>query len=163
MSMNIESVLLKAELHQLLDNVTHDVDMTNGENLAQFFTDDCVWKLNTFEEHGHEGVRRFLENRAKHYFAMHKGKLPTQRHINTNLRVSVDGEDAASVKFLSFCVYGAGTDQVPDVFARTTVVDCRAVCRRDRNGQWRVARMEGVMILERNDGPSERYLENMPS
>ena len=162
-TINTESLIIKAELQQLLDDLSYDGDFNEGRNVTNFFTEDCVWVMNKATERGRAGVKKFYDDRAAHLRTVHKHKPPTQRHINTNLRISINAEGLASVDFLCFCVYGAGTDQVPDIFARTTVLDCHADCRRETDGQWRIALLEGVMILERNDGPTPRFVKNMPS
>jgi hypothetical protein len=127
------------ELQQLVTEWCRELDDNHGLDATRFFTEDCIVEAGPVSYSGHEAMRAFYRGVADFARATAERGARTTRHTYTSLGVSFGGRERATVTFLSFTFSGYGGTPVIGATAPNTISDARFECRRDAQGEWRVA------------------------
>jgi SnoaL-like domain len=139
---------LCAELQQFLADFCHEMD-NGGAAITDFYLSDGVFTTGTLTFKGHEGIRAFYNERAARI--RQEGGTRTVRHTFVNLRISVHGQDHATLNFAIITYSAAGTPPIQQLFGPSGISDCRMTCERDTEGRWRLKLFAGELIFFGND------------
>lgn len=96
---------------------------------------------------GRAAIGAFYRERQQRLTA--EGGLPVMRHIMSNYRISFTAEDQAEVGFLLLYFAATGTPPFTSYCDPLAVADVRMACRRDADGQWRIAMFDSGQIFRR--------------
>ncbi len=139
------------ELHQLVAEWGHELDSNSGLNITEYYTEDCDYLLAGQVHHGHAAVRKFYQDRAERVRVQQTDGVRTQRHTITNLRITFQDADHATLNFLITNYSGPGKPPVRNLVGPTVVADCRFECRREADGLWRIALFDSAALFVGND------------
>lgn len=136
------------EIQQLINDWGYELDLSNGKNVGDLVTEDCVYVVRGEARNGRAAVVRFYADRLAQLTGTPEG-VPTNRHAISNLRVDFRSAGEASITFsltfFSTLGVAAGTDHAdPALYA-----DVRMVCRREADGHWRIARFDSTPVFRR--------------
>jgi hypothetical protein len=136
------------EIQQLINDWGYELDIHNGQNIAELVTEDCAYTVGGTLRTGRAGVVQFYAERLARLAATPEG-VPIHRHALANLRVSFASASEASITFnlIYFSTMGvaAGTDHAEPA----SYADVRMDCRRDADGHWRIARFDSNQAFRR--------------
>ena len=139
------------EIQQLINDWGYELDLNNGQTIADLVTEDCVYVVGGAPREGRAGVVRFYAERLTRLGATPVG-VPTHRHALSNLRVSFRAAHEASitVNLIYFSTLGvsSGTDHADPA----SYADVRMDCRREADGHWRIARFDSNQAFRRIAG-----------
>lgn len=125
-----------------------ELDINNGLSMraVDCLTGDVRYNVGGQWREGLEAVEAFYQGRAE--AARAGAGLMTMRHIISSLRVSFDDADNASVGYL-LLFFAALGDPPFDKCDPLAVADVRMKCRRDADGEWRIAMFDSGQIFRR--------------
>jgi ketosteroid isomerase-like protein len=136
------------EIQQLINDWGYELDLHNGENIADLVTEDCSYAVGGAPRSGRAEVVKFYAERRARLAATAEG-VPTHRHLLSNLRTQFRSADEASITFnlIYFSTLGmaSGTDHADPA----SYADVRMDCRRDADGHWRIARFDSNQAFRR--------------
>jgi ketosteroid isomerase-like protein len=136
------------EIQQLINDWGYDLDLHNGEHIAELVTEDCSYLVGGAPREGRAAVVQFYIDRKARLAATAEG-VPTHRHALANLRVSFAAASEASITFnlIYFSTMGvaAGVEHADPA----SYADVRMNCRRDADGHWRIARFDSNQAFRR--------------
>ena len=145
------------ELQQLVSEYWDELDSNQARNVTDFYTEDCTFVAGqNFSGMGRAGVRKFYDERAK-TVAQEKDGQRTTRHTFANFKVKFDSDAQARVDFVMINYSGAGA--APIVFSGPSMVsDVTFECRRDAQGDWKIAAFKGTPLFVTNEPFAEKFL-----
>jgi len=146
-NLTADTALISLQLQQLLMEFAHEVDLNSGQNIGDFYTEDGAFLLGDFVYRGRETIVQFYKERAARVKAEEKDGVRTIRHTFVNMRAAIEENNRATLYFVSVYYSGGGKPPVPNLTGPTTVADCHIICRRDREGRWRIAEFKGTPIF----------------
>ena len=146
-----ETAVSALELHQLIAEFGHELDANGGLNITAFYSEDCNFLVGGNSFRGHAAVKKFYADRAERVRTQQKDGVRTQRHTITNLRISFQDKNHATLNFVIVNYSAAGKAPVFDLTCPTIVADCRMECRREADGQWRIAEFASEPVFVGND------------
>jgi hypothetical protein len=127
------------------------VDVPAEDDMAAYFTADGVFDLG--------GAARFAGRAAiQASLRQRTARGPrTSRHVTSNYRCTLDGDDRAAVEYL-ICTYGADGEPVVPLEGPTAVGDMRDDFVCDADGRWWIASrvFTPVFVDEERFAPSVR-------
>ena len=136
-------------IHQVIHEWAGELDINNGLQIADLLTDDCRYTVRGGQRVGNAAVVEFYTGRLAELGATPAG-VPIHRHALSNLRVTFNGADEASVLFglvyFTEVVKGLGAD-VADPFS---FADVSMDCRRCADGHWRISRFDSQPVFVRS-------------
>jgi len=144
---NLENALEALELQQLVTEWCRELDENHGLDAIRFFTEDCVVEAGLISYRGHEAMQAFYCGIAAFAQPTPERGIRTTRHTYTSLGISFGGRERATVTFLSFTYSGYGDTPLSGATAPNTISDVRFECRRDVQGEWRVAEFYATPIF----------------
>jgi len=147
----LENAVAALELQQMVADWCHELDSNGGLDLTGFFTDDAVVAAGRISYTGRAAMQKFYEDRAERVRTQQKDGVRTARHGFTNLQISFDGDDRATLKFLIINFSQEGKPPVLDATTPTVASDCRFECQRDADGQWLITGFYGAPIFVGSD------------
>jgi hypothetical protein len=139
------------EIQQLVTEWCRELDDNHGLDATRFFTEECTVEAGPISYKGHEAMRAFYRGVADFARATPERGTRTTRHTYTNFGVSFPERGRARVTFLSFTYSGYGALPVNGATAPNTISDVRYECRRERDGEWRIAEFYAVPIFTGDD------------
>lgn len=143
-----EQACAVVEIQQLIHDWGYELDLHNGQNIADLVTEDCTYVVGGVPREGRAGVIKFYAERLARLAATPEG-VPIHRHALSNLRVSFSSTDTASITFnlIYFSTLGmaAGADHADPA----SYADVRMDCRRDPDGHWRISRFDSNQAFRR--------------
>jgi hypothetical protein len=145
---NLEQALVVAEVQQLINDWANELDVNNGLDIAGLVTEDCVYAVGGASREGRSAVEKFYQERLTRLSAQ-PGGVPTQRHTLSNLRTTFHGKDAVSITFTLVYFTTAGMASGLNHADPAAVADVRMDCRRDSDGQWRIAKFDSNQTFRR--------------
>lgn len=136
------------EVQQLINDWGYELDLHNGEHIADLVTEDCSYFVGGVPREGRAAVVQFYADRFARLAATAEG-VPIHRHALCNLRVDFGSATMASITFnlVYFSTMGvaAGVDHADPA----SYADVRMDCRRDADGHWRIAKFESNQAFRR--------------
>jgi hypothetical protein len=139
------------ELQQLVTEWCRELDDNHGLAATRFFTEDCVVEAGPVSYVGHEAMRAFYRDVAAFARPTPERGARTTRHTFTSLGVAFSGPGRATVTFLSFTFSGYGEPPVLGATAPNTISDVSCGCRRDEQGEWRIAEFHARPVFVGDD------------
>jgi uncharacterized protein (TIGR02246 family) len=136
------------EIEQLISDWGYELDIHNGDNIAEVVTEDCSYFVGGSERKGRPAVVQFYIDRKARLAATPEG-VPIHRHALHNLRVRFSSADAASITFNLTYFSTMGVAAGPDHADPASYADVRMDVRRDTDGHWRIARFESNQAFRR--------------
>jgi hypothetical protein len=146
-----ETAATAMELQQLILDWGHDLDINGGLNVANLCTEDCNYLIGGNSHRGHAAVTKFYFDRAERIRTQQKDGVRTQRHTISNIRVAFQGKDQATVRFMVVNYSAEGKAPARNLVGPTIVADSRMECRREADGEWRIALFDSEPIFVGND------------
>ncbi len=136
------------EIQQLINDWGYELDLNNGQNIADLVTEDCTYMLGGNAREGRASIVQFYAERLTRLGATPEG-VPVHRHALSNLRVMFSGADAASITFnlIYFSTMGQASGQ--DHADPASYADVRMEVRREADGHWRIARFDSGQAFRR--------------
>ena len=153
-----KSAIAALELQQLVSEYFLELDTTYGMNSHEFYTEDGVIDIGKMSFRGHDQIRKFYESLAELVKTQEAAGIRTTRHVYTNLRITFDGDDRAIVDFIAMNFSRAGTPPLSGATTPSVVSDARLRCRRDGDGQWRIAELSGAPVFIGDDPVQNKVL-----
>ena len=147
-NLNAEQALAIASVQQLIHDWAHELDINNGLNVRGLVTEDCTYVLGGTARQGRADVEKFYRERLARLSAQPEG-VPTQRHILSNLRVSFRSPTDVSITFSLVYFTTAGMKSGLNHADPAAVADVRMDCRRDSDGEWRIAKFDSNQTFKR--------------
>ena len=148
---NQETAVSAIELQQLIVEWGYELDMNGGLNIAALCTEDCNYLVGGISHRGHAAVKKFYTDRGERVRTQQKDGVRTQRHTITNLRVSFQDKDLATVNFILVNYSAEGKAPAFNLTGPTIIADCRMECRREADGEWRIALFDSEPTFIGND------------
>ena len=145
-----ESAIIAIELQHMLAEFGHEVD-NGGLNITNFYTEDGCFAVGDFAHNGHAAIRKFYSDRGERARSVAKDGIRVSCHTFTNVRVSIENKDNATIDFINVNYGGEGHPPVLGPIAPAMATTCRMVCRREADGFWRIAWFGGVPVFVGND------------
>jgi ketosteroid isomerase-like protein len=136
------------EIQQLIHDWGYDLDLYNGEHIADVVTEDCTYVVGGAPREGRAAVVQFYIDRKARLAATPEG-VPVHRHALSNLRVSFQSDTLASITFNLIYFSTLGMASGADHADPASYADVRMDCRRDADGHWRIARFESNQAFRR--------------
>lgn len=146
----LSAVEAKLALHQLVADYCLELDTTAGRNATLLMTDDCRMDLGAMQLSGHDEIARFYEGFAAKVAAS-GATARTTRHVATNLRIKLDGNEEAEVDFIVLNFSAPGVAPLKGGTGPTILSDVRMRCRRDEDRRWLIAQMGGGPVFIGDD------------
>jgi ketosteroid isomerase-like protein len=136
------------EIQQLINDWGYELDVHNGQRIADLVTEDCTYAVRGGGREGRAAVVQFYADRLAQLAATKEG-VPEHRHALSNLRVSFHSISEASITFnltyFSTMSMASGADHAdPAAYA-----DVRMVCRRDADEHWRIRKFDSNQVFRR--------------
>jgi ketosteroid isomerase-like protein len=144
----MEQALAVAAVQQLINDWAYELDVHNGLHIAGLVTEDCIYVVRGAPRHGRAAVEKFYQERLESLSAQPQG-VPTQRHTLSNLRVSFRSSGEVSITFTLVFFTTAGMASGLNHADPAAVADVRMDCRRDDDGQWRIAMFDSNQTFRR--------------
>lgn len=135
-------------IQQVINEWATDLDITNGENVADLLTEDCAYVVRGALREGRDAVVGFYAARKAEMGATVEG-APIHRHALSNYRVNFKGADEASVGFSLIYFSTAGTDAGTAETKPFSYADVFMDCRRCADGHWRISRFDSKPVFVR--------------
>jgi 3-phenylpropionate/cinnamic acid dioxygenase small subunit len=120
---------------QMYAEYAHRVDDGRIGEWSKIFDDDGVMAVRGEEHHGPEGIYAYLTK------ARVDGVPSTARHLITNVRVDIDGDDATMRSDFTHV-------RVTDGVAVTEMVGAYRTTMRWRDDEWKFVRHEVTFLLD---------------
>ena len=144
----IEQAVTAAAVQQLINDWAHELDVHNGLHISDLVTEDCTYILGGTPRNGRAAVAQFYQDRLKRLSAQPQG-VPTQRHALSNLRINFRSADAVSITFTLVYFTTAGMASGLNHADPAAVADVRMDCRREADGEWRIALFDSNQTFKR--------------
>jgi uncharacterized protein (TIGR02246 family) len=145
---NMEQALAVAEVQELINDWAHELDVNNGLHVSTLVTEDCTYVVGGAPRQGRAAVEKFYQERLARLSARPEG-VPTQRHTLSNLRVSFRSPSEVSITFSLVYFTTAGMASGLNHADPAAVADVRMDCRRDNDGEWRIALFDSNQTFRR--------------
>ncbi len=144
-----EQAAAVAAVQQVINEWGDELDRNDGLGMleADVLTEDCRYFVGGEWRGGRAAAAQFYKERKVRLEAA--GGAPVMRHIMSNYRVSFPAADKAEVGFLLLFFAKVGTPPFTDYCDPSAVADVRMECRRDDDGQWRIALFDSGQIFRR--------------
>jgi hypothetical protein len=143
-----EETVAVAALQQLINEWARDLDLHHGLHIGALVTDDCEYVMGPVTRNGRADVELHYKERLARLTAEPTG-IPTLRHLNSNLCVSFDRSDAASITFSLLYFSTAGMSRGLRQADPAAVADVRMNCRKEVDGHWRIATFDSNQTFNR--------------
>jgi hypothetical protein len=145
---NAEAAAIAA-IGQVVHEWGDELDANSGRGMTEagVLTQDCRYFVGGEWREGLAQVQQFYDDRWDRLQAA--GGAPVMRHIISNLRIGFEAEDRATVRYLLIFFAKAGEPPFIGYCDPLAVADVRMDCRRDAEGDWRIALFESGQIFQR--------------
>jgi ketosteroid isomerase-like protein len=144
----MEQALAVVSIQQLINDWAHELDVNNGLNISGLVTEDCAYAVGGAPRKGRAEIGKFYQERLERLSARPEG-VPTQRHTLSNLRVGFRSTEEVSITFSLVYFTTAGMASGSNHADPAAVADVRMDCRRDGEGQWRIAMFDSNQTFRR--------------
>lgn len=144
----LEQAVASAEVQQLINDWAHELDVNNGLHISGLVTQDCLYTVGGALREGRAAVEKFYQERLERLSARPEG-VPTQRHTLSNLRTSFRSPGEVSITFSLVYFTTAGMASGLNHADPAAVADVRMDCRRDGDGEWRIAKFDSNQTFRR--------------
>ncbi len=135
-------------VQQAVNDWARELDLNNGTGMGPFVTEACEYHVRGVARHGRDAVVQFYNDRIREFDGSPTG-VPVQRHMLSNFRVTLPAKDHAKVDFLLVYFMATGEAPIKTLALPTLVADVQMECRRDGDGEWRVAFFNSCQIFVR--------------
>lgn len=122
--------------------------MHNGLPISGLVTEECIYILGGHRHQGRAAVEKFYHERLARLSAQPEG-VPTHRHLLSNLRVNFSNDTEASITFNLVYFTTAGMPAGLNHTDAAAVADVRMKCRREDDGNWRIAKFDSNPTFRR--------------
>lgn len=147
-NLNNEQSLAIASVQHLINDWAYELDVNNGLQISRLVTEDCTYILGGVPRQGRAAVEGFYRERMERLSAQPDG-VPTQRHTLSNLRVNFRSTKEVSITFTLVYFTTAGMASGLNHADPAAVADVRMDCRRENDGEWRIARFDSNQTFKR--------------
>lgn len=131
-----DQMLTAYQLEQLLYDFAQELDLNNGENAGQFYTEDAAFITGAGPIEGRAAIQGFYNKRNENVAKYQKDGHRTGRHTFLNVRVHVHDAHNATLYFTNVNYAGEGKPPVSGLQGPSAVADCRMECKRQTDGNW---------------------------
>jgi hypothetical protein len=145
---NMEQALAVVAVQQLINDWGQELDIHNGKHITGLITEDCTYIVGGAPRRGRAAVEKFYQDRLQRLSALPEG-VPTHRHALSNLRVSFRSASEASITFTLIYFTTAGMKSGVNHADPAAVADVRMDCRREEDGEWRIAMFDSNQTFRR--------------
>jgi hypothetical protein len=147
----LEQAAAAVELEQLVAHYWYELDINGGRNVADFLTDDVIYKIGTVvDRSGLADVQAFYAGRNERVAREQKGGARTSRHTHSANRITFLGPDEAMLQLTAVNYSAEGPPPIAGA-GPTIVSDVKMICRRDASRRWRIAEFYGQPIFVGED------------
>jgi uncharacterized protein (TIGR02246 family) len=143
-----EQAVTVVAVQQLINDWGFDLDIHNGANIADLVTEDCTYMGRGVPLQGRAAVVKFYKDRLEQLAATPAG-VPIHRHTLSNLRVQFRNADDVAITFSLVYYTTAGMASGTNHADPAAVADVRMDCRRDKDGEWRIAKFDSNQSFKR--------------
>jgi len=135
-------------IQQVINEWATDLDITNGENMADLLTEDCAYNVRGAWREGRDAVVRFYADRKAELSQTLAG-VPIHRHALSNFRVTFRTPDDAGVGYSLIYFSTMGSDMGTAETLPFSYADVFMDCRRCEDGHWRISRFDSNPVFVR--------------
>lgn len=152
--------LAAIELLQLVSEYWYELDANKARNMPGFYHEDCSFRAGDFYSGtGKAAVSKFYRTRSK-LVAEEKEGVRTTRHTYSNFKVTFADDGSADVVFVLTNYSGGGNPPITDFTGPSMVTDVALRCRRDDEGQWKIASFHGTPLFMVQEEFAEKFLNS---
>lgn len=134
---DMEKLVTAYELEQRLYDFIEEMDVNNYANIAEFYTEDAVFRAGPKTVTPRSEIVKFYETRNENVKKYQSGGARTGRHTFLNVRVDVEDETHATLRFVNVSYAAEGPAPAVGLVGPGMVSDCVMKCRREGDGVWR--------------------------
>ena len=138
-----EQAVAVAEIQQLINEWSFELDVDNGINIANLITEDCSYLVRGGVRTGRAAVVQFYKERLETLGATPDG-VPTHRHMLANLRVKFNSANEATIGFSLVYFSTAGVKAGTKHADPASTADVRMDVRRGADGEWLIAKFDST-------------------
>jgi hypothetical protein len=138
-----EQAVAVAEIQQLINEWSFELDIDNGVNIASLLTEDCSYLVRGGVRNGRAAVAEFYKERLATLGATPEG-VPVHRHMLANLRVKFGSANEASIGFSLIYFSTAGVKAGTKHADPASTADVRMEVRRGTDGEWLIAKFDST-------------------
>jgi hypothetical protein len=133
-----EKLAIAYELEQRLYEFAAEMDINNYANIADFYTEDALFRAGPNMVQPRSAIVKFYETRNENVKKYQKDGARTGRHTFVNVRVEIEDATNAKIRFINVN-YGAegATPASAGLFGPSMIADCVMTCRLEADGVWR--------------------------
>jgi ketosteroid isomerase-like protein len=146
-----EQAVAVAEIQQLINEWSFELDVDNGANIGSVITEDCSYLVRGGARIGRAAVAQFYKERLETLAATPEG-VPVHRHMLANLRVKFNSTNEASIGFSLIYFSTAGVKAGTKHADPASTADVRMEVRRGADGEWLIAKFDSTPSFIRTIG-----------
>lgn len=133
-------------IQQLIVAWATDLDRAQGLGVPALLDPECVYTARGVPRHGPDEVAAFYAARLEEILRTAPAP-PTQRHVVSNLLVTLEGADRARIDFLLTYYVSPAPPPVRMAGGPAAVADVGMDCRRGADGRWRIASFDSAQVF----------------
>lgn len=154
-----ETVVTAYELEQRLYDFIAEMDLNNYANIADFYTEDALFRAGPKMVQPRTEIVKFYETRNENVKKFQKDGARTGRHAFLNVRVEVQDETNATLRFLNVSYGAEGPAPAQGgLFGPSMIADCVMTCRKEADGVWRFSEFAPAAAIVGEDDFMKKML-----
>lgn len=132
-----EQLAVAYELEQRLYEFAAEMDINNYANIAEFYTEDALFRAGPNMVQPRTAIVKFYETRNENVRKHQKDGARTGRHTFQNVRVELIDDANARIHFINVNYAAEGAQPATDLVGPSMIADCVMTCRLEADGVWR--------------------------
>ena len=132
-----EKLAIAYELEQRLYEFAAEMDINNYANIADFYTEDALFRAGPNMVQPRSAIVKFYETRNENVRKHQKGGARTGRHTFLNVRVEIEDATNAKIRFVNVNYAAEGPAPAAGLVGPSMIADCVMTCRLEADGVWR--------------------------
>lgn len=132
-----ETLVTAYELEQRLYEFAAEMDINDYANIADFYTEDALFRAGPNMVQPRTAIVKFYETRNENVKKYQKDGARTGRHTFVNVRVEVEDESNAKIRFINVNYAAEGAAPASGLVGPSMIADCVMTCRKEADGVWR--------------------------
>lgn len=134
-----ETLIITAELQQMLYDLGHVIDARCGEGIGDYYCDDGAFIVGDIRYQGRDAIEAFYVAEQERVRSTLKDGQRQLLHAFVNPRILfADDLRHATILCTNLNFSHEGTPPIEGPIAANLIVECRLDCRLEDDGQWRI-------------------------
>lgn len=155
---DLEKLATAYELEQRLYEFAAEMDINNYANIADFYTEDALFRAGPNMVQPREAIVKFYETRNENVKKYQREGARTGRHTFLNVRVEIEDETNAKIRFINVNYAAEGPAPASGLVGPSMIADCVMTCRKEADGVWRFSEFAPSSALVGEDDFMKKML-----